>query len=176
MATEQDRMLQVLELAIQMETDGKAFYLQASQQSSNSMGKELLKSLAAEEDRHKQTFTGIYEAIRHKKAWPRVDLPPDRDKILRTIFARASTSVSTTAKPDSSELDAVQTAIEMEVKSYSLYAGEGKNARYAIEREFYEKLAGEERQHHLILLDYYEYLKDPAQWFAGKEHSSLDGG
>jgi rubrerythrin len=176
MATEQDRTLQVLKLAIDMETDGQKFYLQASQRSGNKMGKELLKSLAAEEERHRQTFIGIYEAIRNKKAWPRIDLPPERDKKLRTIFARASVADSATVKPDSSELDAVQTAIEMEVKSYNLYAGESKSARHDTEREFYDKLAGEERQHHLILLDYSEYLKDPAQWFTGKEHHSLDGG
>ncbi|GAH21770.1 unnamed protein product, partial [marine sediment metagenome] len=29
---------------------------------------------------------------------------------------------------------------------------------------------------HLVLLDYYEYLKDPAGWFVRKEHPSLDGG
>jgi hypothetical protein len=37
-------------------------------------------------------------------------------------------------------------------------------------------VAAEEREHHLILLDYYEYLKDPAGWFVKKEHPSLDGG
>ncbi|GAI26187.1 unnamed protein product, partial [marine sediment metagenome] len=42
--------------------------------------------------------------------------------------------------------------------------------------DFYETLAAEEREHHLILLDYYEYLKDPAGWFVKKEHPSLDGG
>ena len=176
MATEQDKTLEVLKLAIQMETDGKEYYLKASRQSSNEMGRELLKSLAAEEDRHKQTFTGIYEAIRSKKAWPEVELPKDRDKKLRTIFARASAAKSPAAKAGTAELDAVQTAIGMEVKSYTLYTNQSKSARYQVEKEFYEKLAAEERQHHLILLDYSEFLKDPAQWFTTKEHSSFDGG
>ena len=33
-----------------------------------------------------------------------------------------------------------------------------------------------EKEHQLVLLDYYEYLKDPAGWFVKKEHPSLDGG
>jgi len=33
------------------------------------------------------------------------------------------------------------------------------------ERDFYETIAGEERGHKLILLDYYEYLHDTAAWF-----------
>jgi len=37
-------------------------------------------------------------------------------------------------------------------------------------------VAAEEKEHYLILLDYYEFLKDPSGWFVGKEHPSLDGG
>ncbi|GAH84736.1 unnamed protein product [marine sediment metagenome] len=50
MVTEQDKTLDALKIAIQMETDGKKLYLKASQESSNELGKKLLESLAAEED------------------------------------------------------------------------------------------------------------------------------
>jgi len=30
--------------------------------------------------------------------------------------------------------------------------------------------------HELALIDYYDYLSDPAGWFVKKEHPSLDGG
>jgi len=33
-----------------------------------------------------------------------------------------------------------------------------------------------DRKIDIILLDYYEYLKDPAGWFTKKERPSLDGG
>jgi len=56
------------------------------------------------------------------------------------------------------------------------YQSQGKDATYDAERDFYETLAAEEREHHQVLLDYYEYLKDPAAWFVSKEHPSLDGG
>ena len=59
--------------------------------------------------------------------------------------------------------------------SKHLFYQEG-NATYGAERDFYETLAAEEREHYLILLDYYEYLKDPAGWFVKGEHPSLDGG
>jgi len=42
------------------------------------------------------------------------------------------------------------------------------------ERGFYESVAGEEREHHRLLLEYYEFLQDPVQWFTLKEHPSLD--
>ncbi len=176
MITEQDKMLEALEIAIQMEIDGKEYYLKASQESSSELGKKLLQSLAAEEDIHRQKFEEIYNAIQNKKAWPTTDFQPDGGKRLRTIFARATEEMGSNIKALTTELDAIQTAMDMENKTYDFYKSRGKNATYDAERDFYETLAAEEREHHLILLDYYEYLKNPAGWFVQKEHPSLDGG
>ena len=84
--------------------------------------------------------------------------------------------MSDNIKAPATELDAVQTAMEMENKSYDFYKNQSKNASNETERDFCEIVASEEREHHIILLDYYEYLKDPAGWFVKKEHPSLDGG
>ena len=176
MVTEQDKTVEALQIAIQMEIDGKEYYLKASQQSSNDLGKNLLQSLAAEEDLHRQKFEEIYNAIRGNKAWPEVDFQPDGGKRLRTIFAYATEEMGPDIKVAATELDVLQTAMNMEIKTHGFYQNQSKNAAYNIEREFYEKLVAEEREHHLILLDYYEYLKDPAGWFVSKEHPSLDGG
>ena len=176
MATEQGKTLEVLQIAIQMEIDGKEYYLRASQGSNNELGRELLQSLAAEEDTHRQKFEGIYDAIRNTKKWPLMDLQPDWGKRLRTIFTKTTEEMGTDVKVLSTEFDAVVTAIDMESKTYDFYQNQGGGATYDTERDFYETLAAEEREHHLVLLDYYEYLKDPAGWFVEKEHPSLDGG
>jgi len=176
METGQDKTMEALQIAIQMEVDGKEYYLKASQESSSELGTKLLQSLAAEEDIHRQKFEEIYSAIRSKKAWPVSDFQPDGGKRLRTIFARATEEMGSNIKALATELDVVQTAMDMENKTHDFYKSQGKNANYDTERDFYETLAAEEREHHLILLDYYEYLKDPAGWFVSKEHPSLDGG
>ncbi len=176
MVTEQDKTLETLQIAIRMEIDGKEYYLKASQKSSNELGKKLLQSLAAEEDGHRQKFEEIYSAISSKKAWPVADFQPDGGKRLRTIFARTTEEMDSNVKALATELDAIQTAMDMENKTHDFYKSEGGNATYDAERDFYETLAAEEREHNLILLDYYEYLKDPAGWFVQKEHPSLDGG
>ncbi len=176
MGTEQDKTLEALQIAVQMEIDGREYYLKASQKSSNELGKMLLRSLAAEENIHRQKFEGIYNAIRDKKAWPVTDFRPDGGKGLRTIFARATEEIGSNIKAPATELDTVQTAMGMENKTYDFYKSQGKTAADDIARDFYETLAAEEREHSLILLDYYEYLKDPAGWFVKKEHPSLNGG
>ena len=104
------------------------------------------------------------------------DFEPDGGKRLRTIFAKATEEMGSNIEAPTTELDAIQTAVDLENKTYDFYKSQGENATYDAERGFYETLAAEEREHHLILLDYYEYLKDPAGWFVKKEHPSLDGG
>jgi rubrerythrin len=174
MEAEQGRTLEALRVAIQMELDGKEFYLKASRESGNEMGRKLLASLAAEEDLHRQTFEEIYRSLTAKKGWPETHLQTDGGKHLRTIFAQAGAGSGVGAQ--ATELDAVKTAMEMENKTYDYYQAQGQTASYGGEREFYQALMAQEREHYLVLLDYYEYLRDPAGWFVQREHPSLDGG
>ena len=173
---EQDKTLKALQMAIQMEIDGKQFYLRASQSSANQLGRELFRSLAAEEDLHCQRFDKIYDDISHQRAWPKTYLKADPGPRLRTIFGQAAGEIGPGIKVATSELDAVKTAMDMENKTYDFYQDRCKHATYDAERDYYQALAAEERQHYLVLLDYHDYLSDPATWFASKEHSSLDGG
>ena len=176
MVTEQDKTLEALQIAIQMEISGKEYYLKASEESSNELGRKLLQSLAAEEDVHRKKFEEIYDSVRNKKAWPTTDFKPGGGKSLRTIFARTPGEMDSNVKTLDTEFDAIKSAIDMEIKTYDFYKDQSGDASYDAEKDFYETLAAEEREHHLILLDYYEYLKDPAEWFVSKEHPSLDGG
>ena len=176
MATEQNTTLEGLKTAIQMEIDGKQFYLKASQKSSNEAGKKLLTELAAEEDIHRQKFEEIFESIRDKNAWPAVSFKSDGGSHLRTLFSRAIGQAGKSFKALDSELGAVQTAVDMEGKTYDFYINQGLSTSYPAAREFYEALSAQEREHQLILLDYQEFLKDPNGWFVGKEHPTLDGG
>jgi rubrerythrin len=175
MANESEKTLEALKTAIQMEIDGKQFYLKVSRESGNELGKELLRSLAGEEDIHRKKFEEIFENIRTEKSWLPVDFRPDRGKRLRTIFIRASDKTGSNLKALTTELEAVETARGMEVKSYDFYKRQSKKAMFTAEKDFYETIAAEEQGHQLILQDYYEYLTNPAGWFVKNERPSLEG-
>jgi rubrerythrin len=175
MTSEQEKTLEGLKIAIQMEIDGKQFYIKASQETSNELGKKLLAKLASEEDIHQLRFEQIYNTIRDKQAWPKTDFQPDGGRALRTIFAKATETMSAGVKGADTELTAIKTAMSLENKTFDYYIRQGASASHDAERDFYYAVAGEEKEHYLILLDYYEYLKDPAAWFTQKEHHSLDG-
>jgi len=176
MATAQEKTLAALNDAIQMEIDGKKFYLEAGQASADSLGRELFTSLAAEEDEHRQKFEEIYQALRSKNEWPPVTYHPDSGRRLKTVFARASQAAPAGRTPAATELEAVQTAMEMENKTYDYYIRQSRAARHPPEKEFFRAVAAQERVHHTALKDYFQYLQNPAAWFVEKEHPSLDGG
>jgi len=175
MVTEPEKTIEVLQTAIQMEIDGQEYYLKVSRESTNELGRKLLERLAAEEDVHRQKFIEIYNHIRQKKAWPAVDFQPNAGQKLRTIFARATEERGAEGKAPTTELEAIKTALDMENRSYDFYLSQSHSTSSATARDFLQTLAAEEREHHMILLDYYQYLLDPAAWFVKKEHPSLDG-
>ena len=175
MATEQDKILEALKIAIDMENDGKECYQQASQESGNEVGSKLLQSLALEEDTHRQKFVEMYQAVKESKGWPTIDFQPDKGKKLRALFAGTCEVIGVNVKVGVTELGAIKTAIGKEKKSYDFYEYQSQNVTYDAERDFYEALVAEEREHELILLDYFEYLAHPVDWFTKMEHHSLDG-
>jgi len=175
MENEQARTLEVLRLAVRMEADGKEFYQKASRKSSNELAKELFHQLANEEDIHRKKFVEIYKALKRGQNWPDVEPPSEKGGKLKSLFAEATEALSSKIKVVESELEAIKTAMDMEIRSYNLYHSRSKQSTLPVEKQFYKTLAGEERGHHLALLDSYEYLSDPAGWFTKKEHWSLDG-
>ncbi len=175
MEDEQGRTVKVLQLAVQMETDGKEFYQKASRKSSNKLAKGLFRHLADQEDVHRSKFEEIYEALKRGQHWPDVEAPSSKGGKIKSLFAEATNALGSKFKVAESELEAIKTAIDMEIRSYNLYHTRSAESTLPVERQFYKTLAGEERGHHLALLDSYEYLSDPAGWFTKKEHWSLDG-
>ena len=135
MPKEQDTTLGALQTALQMEIDGKEFYLKTSKASTNKLGKELLKKLAAEEDIHREVFQNIYNTIKNKKGWPDGEkFIADGGRSLRTVFARALEAMDKDIKAIPTELDAIQTAMDMENKTHDFYKSRSGMATYDGER------------------------------------------
>ena len=174
MASEQMRTLKALRMAIQMEIDGKEYYLKISQQASSKMGENLLRSLSKAEDSHRQKFIDIYGATRDKNKWPNITLKPTA-KNMSTVFSKATKKTAgTETLPE--EADAVIIAMKMENQTVDFYTKQAAKAQGETEKRFYDTITSEEREHHKVLQDYFEFLKDPTGFFVRTEHHSLDGG
>src|SRR4030042_5438913 len=104
MEDEHGKTLEAIQFAIQMEIDGKAYYQRASGETGNKVGRELFEWLAGEEDKHRQRFEDIYNAIKKQKAWPEVNIQPRKGEILSTLFSEAMRVAGTQVKAASAEL------------------------------------------------------------------------
>ena len=171
-----EKIARALEIALQMEIEGKGFYHKAGERSDNLLAKNLFQRLDADEDVHIQKINEIYEAIKSRAEWPEKETTFEHEKSLRSMFREAIEGMDKEVKASSSELEALKMAMIMEDKSYSLYKSRDEEAASAAEKSFYQALTAEEREHYLALLDSYEYLTDPQGWFIQKEHWGLDGG
>jgi rubrerythrin len=176
MADEQTRMVEALRFAIQMEIDGKRYYEQTGQATANGLGKELYQWLAEQEDRHKTMFEKIYESIEKKEGWPAISLSPVKKSGLSTIFTEAVKTADKKPRGSPAEVKAIEQAMEMEHKTQDYYEKRGKEATHNAEKAFYRAVAAEEQGHYLTLVDYKEYLANPAGFFVKAERHSLDGG
>jgi len=176
MPGEQDTTLEALQTALRMEIDGKEFYLKVSKASKNKLGEDLLKKLAGEEDIHRQVFQDIYNTLKNKKGWPDIKYRGDGGQALRTVFAEALENMDKKTTSIEVELEAIRTGMDMENKTLDFYNRRSKQTSYAAEKQLYEAIAVQEGEHYRVLMDYYDFLQDPAQWFVKKEHTSVDGG
>jgi rubrerythrin len=176
MSSEQDAALSGLQTAIQMEIDGKEFYLKASKASENERGAKLFKTLAAEETIHERVFTETYNKLKTKQQWPDTKIPAHNVKKLQTVFRTAIENLGKEHTAIKAELDAVKTGMDMENKTLDYYKQRSAKAGFPAEKQLYDSFAGQESEHFQLLEDYYEFLDNPAAYFVKKEHSSVDGG
>ncbi len=174
MNKEQEKTIEALQTAIQMEINGKEFYSKASRNSNNELGQKLLGKLAAEEDIHREVFENIYNSIKVSHGWPRVDYKPDYTTSLKDFFTETGSVTRQPLTDTSNELDVVRIARQMESDTFDYYTQRSNSASASAEKELFKMIAEQEQGHNLVLVDYYEYLQDPGSWFLKKEHPHLD--
>lgn len=171
------RAMKMLSTALEMEERGKAFYQRAVSTCKNDMGKEIFQTLMEDEDVHMVRIRSIYETLNGKQAWS------EEWKELKTKHVDLGDLFRTMAKKhgpkiiaDTSDLEALDTGIDFEIRSIEFYEKQLTKAIAPLEQEFIRKMVAEEKGHHAALTDMKFYLSDPAGWFRETERGGLDGG
>ena len=174
MATDSKRM-EILKKAMEIEANEKAFYERAAQAAESPIARQLFERLAFEEDAHNKKFQDIEKQLGSSDEWPAESAPSWEGKELKTVFAGMKAASNPEVNGAKTELDAMKAAMAKELEAYDMYRTRSEEATSPAEKKFYTVLAGEERMHHLALLDAFEYLTDPAGWYTVKEKWTLEG-
>lgn len=174
MAPKECLILQDLQVAVQMEKDGKQFYEQAAQKAKDDGTKEIFKYLAQGEVYHIKRIQEIYNALDKDPHWQESMCefsPPKEDpKIFSAALAKGNMAAG-----DADDLKALEIGMQMESKSIEFYQRLAKQAQDPLERRFLLSLINEERGHYNFLADYRNFLVDPADWYYVKEMGHVDG-
>ena len=162
-----------LKLAIEMEEEGKQFYLQSAAKVKSILAKKIFEELAVQEDYHIVMAKKIYSELKEEQPFKRWITSTHGALKLEKIFRE---SLVDKAKASEDDLAALRFGLGREEKSITYYeklAGEAENQ---FEKRFYLALSYEERGHYLRISDAIEYLTDPAGWLYISERDMVDGG
>ncbi len=170
------KRLETLKKALDIEVQEKGYYLKAADTAVNPVAKQLFERLAVEEDAHAEKFKAIEAELSQGRDWPDISAPAWEGSHLKKVISALSRDIDPEEiKVARTELEAMQEAMAKELQAYDMYRSRAAETDSQAEKKFYNVLAGEERMHHLALLDSYEYLTDPAGWYTVKEKWTLDG-
>ena len=172
-----ERAMKMLSTALEMEERGRSFYQRAVSSCKNDMGKEIFQTLMEDEDVHVDRIRSIYETLSGEQAWSgewkKLKI---RHADLGDLFRNIAKKHGPKIIADTSDLEALDTGIDFEMRSVEFYQKQLTTATAPLEQEFIRKMVTEERGHHDALTDMKFYLSDPAGWFREKERGGLDGG
>ncbi|MBI4287353.1 MAG: ferritin family protein [Chloroflexi bacterium] len=159
-STESDIALAALEQGIIMETDGRRFYLDAEDQTSDRSGKRMFHALAEDEEEHLNILQREYASLKGGKRWLPVELARTGRISLPefSVFPRDSETRRTIIKPDTTDADALDIAISMERKGFAAYAQAVAQIDDPGGQAIYRFLVKEEDRHLDLLQRAKEYL------------------
>lgn len=144
--------------AMQFEMDGRAFFVEAAGKTSDYFGRIIFNSLADDELEHIEKIRAIDRSLMKGETWP-----PSGDHVTkerRNIFETARTQLDEIVKDRTDDLQAVKIAMDLEQKGFRFYSDLARMAADKSEKEFYQRLASEERRHLQLLEDTWRTLVD----------------
>lgn len=167
--------MEVLEYAMKMELDGKAFYERNARNTGDTALKKIFLLLAEEEEKHYRLFKSMKEGDYDQAAGLLKDSPP-KIKEVQNIFNDLSRTKDKTFGDN--EQTTWEKALEIEERAESFYREKANLEKNKQKKSLLDMIADEERNHvHMIdtILTYIKFpdaFADSAQF---KNFQSLEG-
>ena len=158
--------MNIFDFAMQMESDGEAYYRQLADKCAVPGLKRILNLLADDE-------VGHYNTFKHLKEGTPTDI--QGSEILnnaKNVFMgmKADQGFDTTG----SEIEMYNKAIEIEKKSEDFYREKAEEVNNPAARAILLKIAEDERRHQFLLTNTKEFLARPLKWVENAEFHHLD--
>ncbi|MEM4347941.1 MAG: ferritin family protein [Candidatus Altiarchaeota archaeon] len=151
-----EEISKILKKALELEVNGYEFYNKCSELTDSKEAKEMFSFLAKEEQRHYEKIEEIY--MENFKGdyftYERNLLSETRNANFEKIFSLGN------LKEKADIIDALNLGIKAEKDSIELYNNLSESFEDKNLKELFEKLAGEEKKHLIILEEEKEFITD----------------
>jgi rubrerythrin len=169
-----DKDLQeAIAMAAKMETDGMAFYEEASEKVASPLGKLMFKSFIEDEKNHLEVLNRLLGGM--------FDLSLDdafkgtASTRFKTIFEENRSVLDRDIKAGTEDIEAVEVAMDMEEKGAEHYSRAAEMASDEKLKRFFDHMAAEERWHYAILEKTLAGLVESGNWERFEAHGIMDG-
>jgi len=152
--------MDILDFAMQMELDGRKFYLAGADQTQEEHLKEIYLKLAEEEHRHYNVFKRLKEG--DIEAAEGAMKSQDETILLTKNLFKEMAEKGLKGLPGESEKEIWTEAREVEEKSVKMYSEEAEKQSDPAKKELLTRLADEERTHIYLIENILTFLKDPS--------------
>ncbi len=160
----------VASAAVQLERDGRRFYLDAAGRTRDELTRKMFKSLADDELDHIEWIRNMVPGVQSAGAANRQLY--DR---LRHIFADVPEAGVRKAAHFQDDVKAIHLAIDMENKSIDAYQTWAGDAEEKDVKSTCQMLVEIEEFHRLVLTNTLEYFEHTPDWFMQEEHWNFEG-
>jgi len=155
-----DEVIEGIEMAIEIEKEGRKFYLDAADKTDNELAKKMFSSLADDESAHIVTFQKIFDTMSGSEEWRELaNVSPRVGKV--PVFEG---KVEKRENIDQSDLDALRIAMDSERKSIELYRKTAAAAEDPLAEKIFSRIEEEEKYHYDLLQAQYDSLTNSGFW------------
>jgi rubrerythrin len=171
-------LLELLQKAVRMEEDGRAYYLEVAGKTANGLAKSTFSVLADEEAKHRRYFEEYYQAMQQEKGWP--DLAEmeaeaaSAAKRAENVFTKAAAAGAVSGE-DVDLTAAYGHAMDLERKAIEFYQGMVAAADDEQVKGFLGFVIDQERGHLDILSRTQDLLDSPEAWYFDTEGWVVEG-
>jgi len=152
--------MDLFEIAIKLEQDGAAFYLNLSKHAPNESFASLFKRLAEDEKKHESYF----RALKEKSAPISVD--SSVMELARDVFKAFDPE---RFEPEEDQIPLYREALAIEQRSIDLYKSQLNELEFEAEREAIRTIIAEEERHYLVMEELLKLVTRPHRWVENAE-------
>ncbi len=170
--TETKELENILRIAIEVEINGMESFARFAEKTQNANGKKMFQRLAKDEKEHKDILEKQLEQLNKDGTWKEIQIP--ESKIEALIPKVREKEIRTKGEAKLGEINALNTALELERKSAQFYKDQANKVSDSRARQLFLSLAEWENSHYDLVQAELDSVNNTGMWF-GIPEFRMDG-